>query len=111
MNRALSERQAEALRDDIIRTRADLGRTVRVLAERADLRARARASTDRYRQRARAAGDRLAARAGEAARTPGFWLLVGSLAGAAVAVLAARGGAARRWVRRMPVRPDPGDPS
>ncbi|MFS8522133.1 MAG: DUF3618 domain-containing protein [Micromonosporaceae bacterium] len=111
MNRVLTARQAEALRDDIIRTRADLGETVRVLAERADLRARARASTDRYKRRARAAGDRLAGPAGEAARTPGFWLVAGAVAGAVVAALAARGGAARRWVRRMPARPDPGDPS
>lgn len=111
MNRALTEHQAESLRDDIIRTRADLGETVRVLAERADLRSRARASSDRYRQQARAAGNQLAVRAGEAARTPGFWLLVGAVAGGVVAVLAARGGAVRRWVWRMPVRPDPEDPS
>lgn len=60
-------RPGEALRDDIVQARAELGRTVQELMARADLRSRARAS-------AAQAGDRM--RAG--LRTPTPWVALAS---------------------------------
>jgi anti-sigma-K factor RskA len=76
-----SDRQAEALRDDIAHTRAALGETLQALAGRADVRARTRASASRMTDRIRAVW-----------RTPTPWLMLASAAAAAAAVLLARGG-------------------
>jgi hypothetical protein len=94
MNRAITRRQAEALRQDITRTRADLRETVQVLAERADIPSRARASTGRLMEEGRTL-----------MRTHGQWLvLAGGVAGALVAAVIARQPPVRRWVRRTPRR-------
>jgi hypothetical protein len=90
MNRAITGRQAEALRQDIVRTRADLGETVQALAERADIRSRMRASRTRLREQSRIL-----------VRTHGGWIVVAAgLAGAVVAAIIAQRPPVRRWVRR-----------
>lgn len=77
---SMSNRQADALRDEIVHTRAELGETLQALAARADVRSRARASATR-------ATDRLWA----IWRSPTPWLMLTSVAAATVAVLLARG--------------------
>lgn len=79
----LTHRQTEALRDEIVHTRAELGHTLEALAARADVRTRARASATR-------AADRMWG----FWRTPTPWLMLTSAAAAAAAVLLSRG---RRW--------------
>lgn len=90
MNRAITSRQAELIRQDITRTRADLGETVQALAERADVRSRARASTGR-----------MVAEGRMLLRTHGQWLVVAAgVAGALVGAAIARQPGVRRWVHR-----------
>lgn len=73
--------RSDELRADIVEARAELGRTLQALAERADVRARARTSAARAAQRARAIW-----------RAPTPWLvLTAGLAAAGVAVLLTRG--------------------
>lgn len=90
MNRALTDQQTAVLREDIARARADLGETVEALAERADVRSRARASTGQLMERGRSV-----------AGSPGPWLVLGAgVTGAVLAVLLARERPAQRWRTR-----------
>ncbi|QSB16919.1 DUF3618 domain-containing protein [Natronosporangium hydrolyticum] len=75
MNRSINE--ADALRDEIAHTRAELGETVQALAARADVPARARASAQRGADRMRVASSR-----------PGVWLVVGAGAAAVATIVA-----------------------
>jgi anti-sigma-K factor RskA len=80
---SVTHRDTEALRDDIVHTRAELGQTLEALAARADVRTRARASATRAADRMRGFW-----------RSPTPWLMLTTAAAATAAVLLARG---RRW--------------
>ena len=73
-----------ALRDEIERTRAELGATVQALAARADVRARVRRSAA---HRAVAVRDSVR----DAGRRPAPWLVIGAAAAVIAAVLVLRG--------------------
>jgi hypothetical protein len=73
-------RQAEALRAEIIETRAALGDTVQALAAKADVKARVRAS-------AAQTADRVKGSVRQARRAPETWMIVTAGAAATAAVI------------------------
>jgi hypothetical protein len=80
MSRAETNRDTNALREEIIQTRADLGQTIQQLAERADVKSRVRASAAHTSKRVRGSVRR-------AGGSPVPWFVLAAGAAAAVVLL------------------------